>query len=114
LSNLEAAGQGRDVLAGTDAPGAVVRDPNHAWFASRDWRFTARSGSLMILFAAIAQFVTLNRMNKKHLLNDCRVKANLRPWDMSKISAIVGGLSLIAALIGTLLWGYGDVLAGTQ
>jgi hypothetical protein len=68
----------------------------------------------MVLFAAVAEFITINRMNKKHILNACRVKANEPPWDFSFAARVVGIISLVAALLGTILWGYGDLLIGTS
>ena len=69
-----------------------------------------RSGSLMLFLGALAEFITLNRMNRKHLLNACRVKANENPWDFSPAAEIVGGVSLVAALMGTVLWGFGSLI----
>jgi hypothetical protein len=86
--------------------------PIVTWIASRDWQLMGRSGSVTLFFAAIAEFFMLNRMNRKHLLNDCRVKAGQRPWDISKVASRVSVASFVAGLLGTLLWGYGDFLAG--
>jgi len=69
-----------------------------------------RSGSVMVFFAALAEFTTLNRLNRKHLLNAARVRAGEAPWNFSTPSRLVGWVSLIAALVGTLVWGYGDLL----
>jgi hypothetical protein len=68
-----------------------------------------RSGSVMTFLALLAEFVSLNRMNKKHILNACRVNANEIPWGFSHASKVVGYLSLLCALVGTLIWGYGDL-----
>src|SRR6266567_2154801 len=65
-----------------------------------------RSGSVMVFFAALAEFTTLNRLNRKHLLN----AAGEAPSNFSTPSRLVGWVSLIAALVGTLVWGYGDLL----
>ena len=69
-----------------------------------------RSGSVMVFFAALAEFTTLNRLNRKHLLNAVRARAGETPWDFSTPSRVVGWASLAAALFGTLLWGFGDLL----
>jgi hypothetical protein len=87
--------------------------PVFAWLISHSGDMLARSGSVMVFFAAVAEFIMLNRMNKKHLLNACRVKANEAPWDFSLAARVVGIISLIAALLGTILWGYGELLVGT-
>lgn len=70
----------------------------------------ARAGSVMLLLSAIAEFTFLNRTNKKHLLNTCRAMEGETPWDFSTPAKVIGILSLVAALIGTFLWGYGDVV----
>ena len=87
--------------------------PVLAWVISHNGGMLSRSGSIMLFFAAVAEFFTINRMNKKHLLNACRVKANEAPWDFSLAAKIVGFVSLFAALLGTIIWGYGDLLVGT-
>jgi hypothetical protein len=86
--------------------------PVLAWVISHNGPMLARSGSIMVFFAAVAEFFTINRMNKKHLLNACRVKENEIPWDFSSAARVVGAFSLLAALLGTILWGYGDLLIG--
>ena len=68
----------------------------------------ARSGALMVFFAAVAEFVTLNRSNRKHLLNACRAMAGETPRDYSRATKVVGWLSFLFALVGTLIWAYGD------
>jgi hypothetical protein len=75
-----------------------------------DGQLLARSGSLTVLCAAIAEFTTLNRINRKHLLNACRARKGEKPWDFSHAARAVGIASLVAALAGTALWAYGDFL----
>ena len=84
--------------------------PIVAWLVSRGGLMLSRSGSLMVFFAAIAEFVMLHRANKKHLLNAQRVRAGQAPLGFSNAATIVGWLALISALVGTVLWGYGDLL----
>jgi len=84
--------------------------PVLVWLIWKDGSILARSGSLTVFFAAVAEFKTLNRMSRKHLLNACRVRANETPWDFSNVANIVGIVSLLAALTGTILWGYGDLI----
>jgi hypothetical protein len=67
----------------------------------------------MVFFAVVAEFFTLNKANRKHLLNAARVQAGETPWDFSTPANIVGIASLVCAAIGTLIWGFGDVLFGT-
>ena len=61
-----------------------------------------------MFFAAVAQFITLTRTNKKHILNACRAKARETPKALSLVVKVVGVISLALGLLGTLLWGYGD------
>ena len=84
--------------------------PNVAWLIWRDGLMLSRSGSLMVFFAAIAEFVMLHRANKKHLLNAQRLRAGQAPLGFSNVATIVGWLALVSALVGTALWGYGDLL----
>lgn len=84
--------------------------PLFVLFYYRDPGLFERSGSLMLFFAAVAEFVTVNRTNKKHILNACRAKALETPKDMSAAVKIVGGLSFVLALTGTIIWGYGSIL----
>ena len=86
--------------------------PILAWAVSGSGSMVARSGSVMVFFAAVAQFVLLNRANKKHIANAWRVKSNETPWDFSRPATAVGIMSLIAGLLGTLIWGYGDLVLG--
>ena len=89
---------------------ASIATPVVTWLIFHNGGMLGRSGSIMVFFAAVAEFFTLNRSNKKHILNACRVKNGETPWDFSRPARIVGFFSLITALIGTLLWGYGDLL----
>jgi hypothetical protein len=87
-----------------------VITPVVAWAGWRDGGIISRSGSITVFFAAVAEFVTLHRANRKHILNACRVKKGETPWDFSCPATVVGILSLFAALFGTILWGFGDLI----
>jgi len=76
----------------------------------RDADLFARSGSLMVFFAAVSEFVSVNRLHKKHVLNACRAKNNETPWDISPMGTITGWLAFLFGLLGTVIWGYGDKL----
>ena len=67
----------------------------------------------MVFFAVTAEFISLIKANKKHILNACRALANEQPWDFSKSDKVVGLISLFLALLGTVIWGFGDLLVGT-
>ncbi len=86
-----------------------VATPFIAWAIWHSGNMFGRSGSVMTFLALLAEFVSLHRLNKTHLLNACRVKANETPWDFSTACKVVGVLSLFCALAGTLIWGYGDL-----
>lgn len=64
----------------------------------------------MVFFAAVAEFVTLNRLTKKHILNACRAKEREEIQDISAVAKIIGIISFLFALAGTLIWGYGSML----
>lgn len=87
--------------------------PIVAWLIWHDGAMLARAGSIMVFFAAVAEFFSINRMNKKHILNACRIRANEVPCDFSSAARVVSFISLLAALVGTVLWGYGDLLVRT-
>lgn len=70
----------------------------------------ARSGSIMVFFAASSEFALLNKANNKHLLNSARVLNNETPWSFSKSDKVISILSLSLGLVGTVIWGYGDLL----
>lgn len=88
----------------------AISTPVVTWFAFHDGETLGRSGSVVVFFAAVAEFFTLNRANKKHILNACRAKNGETPWDFSRPAKIVGFISFIVGLIGTILWGYGDLI----
>lgn len=67
-----------------------------------------RSGSLTVFSAAVAEFVTVNRLTKKHILNACGVLNGEAPWDVSGAARCVGIAALVVGLIGTVIWGFGS------
>lgn len=67
----------------------------------------------MVFFAAVAEFVTINRLTKKHILNACRAKEGDPIQNVSAAAKIIGVISFMLALVGTFIWGYGSVLFGT-
>jgi len=91
---------------------ASFATPLLAWAISGSGSMMGRSGRVMVFFVAVAEFVLLNRANKKHIVNGCRVKAKETPWDSSHPATALGITSLIAGLLGTLIWGYGDLVLG--
>jgi len=73
----------------------------------------SRSGSLMVFFAATAEFLLLSRANRKHILNACRAKEGDTPWDFSVHDTILSIASFVLALVGTVIWGFGDAMVGS-
>lgn len=69
-----------------------------------------RSGSLMVIIAIITEF-KLFSLNDYFDLNDTRMYA---PVDLPKIYKsvyfVVTIMALMSMLIGTLIWGYGDII----
>jgi len=70
----------------------------------------ARSGALTVFFAAVAEFVTLNRANTKHLRNALRAKNGKQPRAFSAAARVTGYLSFLFGVCGTIVWAYGDLL----
>ena len=89
---------------------AAVAAPAVVCVVYRNPDLFARSGALMVFFAAVAEFVTLNRSNRKHLLNACRAMNGETPRDYSGVTKLIGWLSFFFALGGTIIWAYGDKL----
>ena len=67
-----------------------------------------RSGSLSVFFAAVAEFIALNRLTKKHFLNACRAKDRVTPWGIAPAANYVGFAAFVIGLLGTLIWGFGS------
>ena len=67
-----------------------------------------RAGSLSVFFAAVAEFIALNRLTKKHFLNACRAKEGETPWGISPAASYVGIAAFVIGLAGTLIWGFGS------
>ena len=69
-----------------------------------------RAGGVMVFFAVVAEFVSLDKASKKHLLNASRAYRSEMPWDFSTADRVIGWCAFFAAAIGTLLWVFGDLL----
>jgi hypothetical protein len=82
--------------------------PFVSWYLWHDPDILSASGSLMIFCSVLAEFSLLHKLNVKHINNALRVKAGGMPKRFSKISQIISALSLIIALSGTIIWGYGN------
>jgi hypothetical protein len=67
-----------------------------------------RSGSIAVFCAAIAEFIALNRLTRKHFLNACRAKAGETPWGISSAFGVVGKVAFVIGLYGTAIWGFGS------
>jgi hypothetical protein len=60
-----------------------VITPIVSWLVWHDGKILQGSGNVMVFLAAVAEFISLHRLNKKHILNACRVLDNETPWDFS-------------------------------
>ena len=69
-----------------------------------------RAGGVMVFFAVAAEFITLNKANRKHLINASRAYRREEPWAFSDSDRYVGWVALAMALIGTFLWVLGDLM----
>ena len=67
-----------------------------------------RSGSLTVFFSVVAEFITVNRLTKKHVLNACRARNDETPWNVSAAAQRVGIAAFTVGLVGTLIWGFGS------
>ncbi|MGH9523263.1 MAG: hypothetical protein ACRD3E_12110 [Terriglobales bacterium] len=67
-----------------------------------------RSGSLAVFCAAVAEFIALNRLTKKHFLNACRAQNGELPWGVTSAFNRVGQAAFVLGLCGTVIWGYGS------
>jgi len=92
--------------------GFSVSTPTLIWFITHSPVLFGRSGSLMVLFAAAAEFTLVNNANKKHILNACRAKADQTPWDFSRQDSMFSFIVFTFALVGTFIWGFGDFVMG--
>jgi hypothetical protein len=84
--------------------------PVAAWFVlwPGSLSMLARSGSIMVLLAALAEFYTLGRNNRKHIRNAKRLFTGQMPLGFSHMAGWVGFAALVAAILGTVMWGYAD------
>ena len=90
-----------------------VLTPVVAWLIRQNGEMLQNSGILVVFFAAVAEFISIHRMNKKHILNACRVRNNEAPWDFSPASKLIGWLAFFCALAGIILSGFGNLIVGT-
>lgn len=88
------------------AAGALVPIVVIIWSGSGE--FFERSGSIAVFCAAVAEFIALNRLTKKHFLNACRAKDGETPWGISSAFALVGKAAFAVGLYGTVIWGFGS------
>lgn len=88
----------------------AVLIPVIAAVAWRSGEVFERSGSLTVFFAAVAEFITVNRLTKKHILNACRAKNRETPWNVSAAARRVGVAAFVVGLVGTVIWGFGSKL----
>ena len=70
----------------------------------------ARSGSLTVFCAAVAEFMAVNRLTKKHILNAIRARDGEEVLGVSTAATRVGLTALVVGLIGTFIWGFGDAV----
>lgn len=80
------------------------------------WRSSlfSRSGSLMVLFAFIAEYYLL-RVRDKYHSNQLKTysrgnQVNFKEIHPSKSHQYLEKVSHITVIIGTIIWGYGDLL----
>lgn len=77
-------------------------------FGASDW--LERSGSLAVFCAAVAEFIALNRLTRKHFNNAARVRVGEAPWITTTAFQVVGWAAFMVGLVGTVIWGFGSKL----
>ncbi len=87
--------------------------PLASWIIWHQGEMVARSGSLVVFFSVLTEFFLLNKANVKHIRNAQRVEAGNEPLNFSTPATYITYVSLLIALFGTVLWGYGDLLIST-
>ena len=75
---------------------------------TRSGEWLERSGSISVFCAAVAEFISLNRLTKKHFLNACRAREGELPWGISSAFTYVGKAAFLLGLLGTVIWGFGN------
>tara|TARA_R110000772_G_scaffold154334_2_gene265305 strand:- start:1854 stop:2207 length:354 start_codon:yes stop_codon:yes gene_type:complete len=87
--------------------------PILSWFIWKSGDMVSRSGSLIVFFSLLSEFKLLHKANVKHIRNAQRVLQNSEPLNFSDPAMHVTIASLFIALIGTFIWGYGDIFIAT-
>lgn len=87
----------------------AIAIPFVSWFIWQSDDMVARSGSLVVFFSVLSEFLLLNKANVKHIRNAQRVESGQEPLKFSTPAKNIGYVSLFVALLGTVLWGYGDL-----
>jgi hypothetical protein len=64
--------------------------PMLVWRSWHDVHLLARSGSVMVLCSVLAEFIFLNRVNRKLLKNAKRVAQGQVPWNFSTAETSIG------------------------
>ncbi len=77
-------------------------DPNGIWFS--------RSGSIMVFFSVIAEFIISNRREtSSETKSEMKIGADVRIIrTLCKRDGALETLSVLGIIIGTVIWGYGD------
>ncbi len=82
-----------------------------AW--SNDTSWFQRSGSLIVLMAAIIEYRELNTYSRDHVHNSILSGAMIHSGmltSLSKYRKLIGKYGIVYLVLGTLIWGYGDLL----
>ena len=85
------------------------------WFSwvFNDGQWLQRSGSLVVIFGVILEykfFVTQQKLNEVAQESTKRYGAQPERYRLPKSKRVISGLTHFTVVLGTLLWGYGDLL----
>ena len=86
----------------------AILTPFISWCGWKDPNIFAASGSIMVFFSVLSEFLLLNKLNVKHINNALRVEAGEKPLRFAHCAEIITWCSLFIAAIGTIIWGFGE------
>ncbi len=84
----------------------------HSWVFN-DGQWLQRSGSLVVIFGVILEyrfFIVQQKLNEIAQASTKHYGAQPEKYRLPKSRRVIGVLTHFTLLLGTLLWGYGDLL----
>lgn len=72
--------------------------------------YFARSGSIMVLLAAIVEYRRIPLYQERLAKGEVLASGYVRRHEWSRLFKSVGLVAHVSVVLGTFIWGYGDVL----